>query len=95
MSIPDHISESIEKIVWVKILKFFLLRIRDPGIFLAMDLGRKIFGSRINIPDPQLWNPPSRLLYKNFLMKTVQMSGLTGLHCHFCPPPTLFEKKRN
>jgi hypothetical protein len=39
MNNPDHISESLEKIVWVKILKFFdadpgfgmeKIRIRDP-----------------------------------------------------------------
>jgi hypothetical protein len=49
MSIPDHISESLETIFWVKILKFFYA---DPdsesGIFLTLVTG---FG--INIPDPQ------------------------------------------
>jgi hypothetical protein len=37
MNIPDHISESLEKFFWVKILKFFdavsgmeKIRIRDP-----------------------------------------------------------------
>jgi hypothetical protein len=41
MNIPDHISESLETIFWVKILKFFDAD-RDPG-------------SRINIPDQQHW----------------------------------------
>jgi hypothetical protein len=49
---PDHISESLETIFWIKILKFFdedsgsrmdKIRIRD---------GKKI-GSGINILDPQ------------------------------------------
>ncbi len=44
--IPDehlgHISESLETICWVKILKFF-----------DADPGWKKFGSEINIPDPQ------------------------------------------
>ncbi len=38
----DHISESLETICWVKILKF-----------LDADTGWKKFGSGINIPDPQ------------------------------------------
>jgi hypothetical protein len=42
MNNPDHISESLETIVWVKILKFF-----------DVDPGWKKFGSGINIPDPQ------------------------------------------
>jgi hypothetical protein len=40
---PDHISESLETIFWVIILKFFDV---DPdqgsGIFLTLDPGRKI-----------------------------------------------------
>jgi hypothetical protein len=32
--------------------EFFDLWIRDPGIFLALDLGQKKFGSGINILDP-------------------------------------------
>jgi hypothetical protein len=35
MKIPDHISESLETIFWVKILKFF----DDPRIFLTLDPG--------------------------------------------------------
>jgi hypothetical protein len=49
MNNPDHISESLETIFWVKILKFFdadlgwnKIRIRYPGW--------KKFGSGINIP---------------------------------------------
>jgi hypothetical protein len=44
MNNPDHISESVETIFWVKILKFF-----------DADPGWKKFGSWINIPDPQHW----------------------------------------
>jgi hypothetical protein len=46
MNIPDHISESIETIVGLKILKFFDT---DPGS------GMEKIGSelRINIPNPQ------------------------------------------
>ena len=36
MNIPGHISESLETIFWVKILKFFDAD-ADPGIFLALD----------------------------------------------------------
>jgi hypothetical protein len=49
---PEHISESIETIFWVKILdiySFMRIRIRtifDPGS------GMEKFGSGINIPDP-------------------------------------------
>jgi hypothetical protein len=48
MNIPDHISESLETILLVKILKFFKA---------DTDLGSAIFltlnpESRINIPDP-------------------------------------------
>jgi hypothetical protein len=42
MNNPDHISESLETIFWVKILKFF-----------DADPGWKKLGSGINIPDPQ------------------------------------------
>jgi hypothetical protein len=44
MNNPGHISESLEAIFWVKILKFFDA---DPGF------GMEKLGSRINIPDPQ------------------------------------------
>jgi hypothetical protein len=42
MNNPDHISESLETILWVKILNFF-----------DVAPGWKKFGSGINIPDPQ------------------------------------------
>jgi hypothetical protein len=42
MNNPDHISESLETIFWVKILKFF-----------DADPGWKKFGSGRDIPDPQ------------------------------------------
>ncbi len=42
MNNPDHISESLETIFWVKILKFF---VADPGWEKS--------GIRDNIPDPQ------------------------------------------
>jgi hypothetical protein len=41
MNIPDHISESLDTIIWVKILKFFDAD-ADPGIFLTLDLGSGI-----------------------------------------------------
>jgi hypothetical protein len=44
MNNPDHISESLETIFWVKILKF-----------LDTDPGWKKLGSGINIPVPQHW----------------------------------------
>jgi hypothetical protein len=47
MKNPDHISESLETIFWVKILKFFDA---DPGFGI---LDGKKFGSGINFPDPQ------------------------------------------
>jgi hypothetical protein len=37
MNIPDHISESLESIFWVKILKFF--DASDPGLFLTPGSG--------------------------------------------------------
>jgi hypothetical protein len=51
MNIPDHISESLETIFCVKILKLFDA---DPGIFLTCIRYGKKFGSvsEINIPDP-------------------------------------------
>ncbi len=53
MNIPDHISESLETILLLKIVKFF-----DAdadlgfGIFLTPGSGIENFGSGINIPDP-------------------------------------------
>jgi hypothetical protein len=54
MNIFDHISESLETVLWVKMLKFFDAD-ADPGIFLTLDPGWKNSdpGSGINIPDPQ------------------------------------------
>jgi hypothetical protein len=56
MNIPDHISESLETIFVIKILKFFDVN-SDPGseIFLTLDPGWKYLdtGSGINMPDPQ------------------------------------------
>jgi hypothetical protein len=49
MNIPDHISESLETIFWVKILKFFDA---DPGSAMEKNSDP---GSGINIPDPQHW----------------------------------------
>jgi hypothetical protein len=42
MNNPDHISESLETIFWVNLLKF-----------IDADPGWKKFGSGINILDPQ------------------------------------------
>jgi hypothetical protein len=49
MNNPDHISESLEKYFWIKIHIFIDV---DPG-WKNSDPGRKKFGSRINISDPQ------------------------------------------
>jgi hypothetical protein len=48
MNIPDHISESLETIFWVKILNFFDAD-ADPGIFMTLDPGSGMekFGSGI------------------------------------------------
>jgi hypothetical protein len=48
MNNQDHISESLETLLWVKILKF-LMRIRDGK---NSDPGWEKIGSGINIPDP-------------------------------------------
>jgi hypothetical protein len=54
MNIPNHISETLETVFWIKILKFFYADAdADPIIFLILDSGWKKFGSGINIPDPQ------------------------------------------
>jgi hypothetical protein len=45
MNISDHISESLEKIFWDKILKFFDADLGS-GIFLTLVPGWKKFGSR-------------------------------------------------
>jgi hypothetical protein len=51
MNNPDHISESLETIFWVKILKFFDA---DPGSGMEkIRIRDKHAGSVINIPDPQ------------------------------------------
>ena len=52
MNIPNHISEILETIFWVKILKFFDADADPgyPGISLTLDPGWKKFGSVI--PDP-------------------------------------------
>jgi hypothetical protein len=46
MNNPDHISDSLETIIWFKILKFFNA---DPGWKNSEP------GSGINILDPQHW----------------------------------------
>jgi hypothetical protein len=54
MNNPDQISESLETILWVKILKFFEA---DPGSEMEkirIRGGKNSYpGSGINIPDPQ------------------------------------------
>jgi hypothetical protein len=52
MNILEHISESLETMFWVKILKFFDA-CSDPGSGNLFDPGWKKFGSEIHIPDPQ------------------------------------------
>ncbi len=58
MNILDHISESLETIFSVKILKFFDAD-ADPnrsGNLVDSGSGMEKFGSEINIPDPQHCN---------------------------------------
>ncbi len=50
MNDPFYISESVETIFWVKILKFF-----DADSRSGMEKLIRDPGSRINIPDPQHW----------------------------------------
>jgi hypothetical protein len=61
MNNPNHISESLETIFWVKILALFDAdpgswmennRIWDPG-WKKFGSGMENFGYGINIPDPQ------------------------------------------
>jgi hypothetical protein len=58
MNIPDHISESLETIFWLKILKFFDAD-PDPGSGIrnlfdhGSGSGMANFGSGIKIPDSQ------------------------------------------
>jgi hypothetical protein len=57
MNIPDHISESLKTVFWVKILKFFDAD-SDPGSRNIFGPGSGINwdpGSWINIPYPQHW----------------------------------------
>jgi hypothetical protein len=58
INIPDHIFESLVKILGLNIVKFSDAEL-DPGfgIFLTLDPGsrREKFGFGINIPDPQHW----------------------------------------
>jgi hypothetical protein len=51
MNNPVHISENLETIYLVKILKFFDT---DPG-WKKFGSGMEKFGSGINIPGPQHW----------------------------------------
>jgi hypothetical protein len=53
MNISDHISENLETIFWVKILKFLDADPDpDPGIFLTRDPGWKKFRSGIRDKHP-------------------------------------------
>jgi hypothetical protein len=51
MNIPDHISETLESIFWVTILKFFDAD-ADPGILFTLDPGWKQFRSGIRDKHP-------------------------------------------
>jgi hypothetical protein len=56
INISDHISQSLETIFLIKILKFFYAAADpDPKIVLPLGPGSGMekFGSGINIPDPQ------------------------------------------
>ncbi len=71
MNNPDHISESLETIFWVKILRFFdadlgwnKIRIRYPGW--------KKFGSGINIPVNTAFVFDYRTPYRDLFIFTVR-----------------------
>jgi hypothetical protein len=91
MNNPDHISESLETISWVQILKFFdadpgfgmeIIRIWEPGSGMEKirirDRGWKKFGSRINIQDPQHWKALSLMAY--ILFKIRWIYAVNGIH---------------
>jgi hypothetical protein len=71
MSNPDHISESLETIFWVKMLKFFDA---DPG-WKKFDPEWKKLGSGINIPDPQHW------LYSSFSFYFEEKEFMQNICC--------------
>jgi hypothetical protein len=71
MNKPDHISESLETIFWVKILKFFDA---DPG-----SGPWEKFGSGINILDPQHWN--FVLLRCRYLLSVSEIVHCCGSRC--------------
>ncbi len=80
MHIPHHISESLETIFWVKILKFFDAdpEYFDPGSGIRMEK----FGSGINIPDPQHTGKKDFLTSHQRVLQREQtvhrLSGLAG-----------------
>jgi hypothetical protein len=57
MKMPDHFSESLETVIWVKNTKnsLMLIRIRDLDSVTYPGAEMEKFGSGINIPDPQQW----------------------------------------
>ncbi len=71
MNIPDHISESLETIFWVK----FFYADPDPGSF-------RHTGSDINTPDPQHWFLLS-VVRSNLKVGTELTRGLPELVQHF------------
>jgi hypothetical protein len=82
---PDHVSESLETIFGLKILKFFDAD-PDPGtgIFFNPVFGMKKFGSGMNIPDPQQCYAEcfsTRVLCAG----TGSMCGPTRASCCLCP----------
>jgi hypothetical protein len=62
MNIPDHISESLETIVWVKKYPNSWTRILGSG------MEKVEFG--INIPDPQHWILPMLVFSQKYLKNT-------------------------
>jgi hypothetical protein len=63
MNIPNHISESLKAIFWVKILKFFDAD-QDPGIFLSLNPGSGMEKIRIRDKHP---GSATLLLFKQAL----------------------------
>jgi hypothetical protein len=61
MNNPDHNSESLETIFWVKLLESLDADLGSE-MKTTLDTGWKIFGSRIDILDPQHWMQLERII---------------------------------
>jgi hypothetical protein len=82
INIPDHIFESLVKILGLNLVKFSDADM-DPGsgIFLTVNPGsrREKFGFGINIPDPQHWNE-DKLFDTSFKTEHIYRLRMTSLN---------------